>query len=122
MQHLSETETALVLYLTVKDRRTDLGFVGHAGYSVAVIRPNATDLYAATVVTENDRYTRLDVTLGATLEAGEYPLRIYSMSAPTALEADRLGEVERDTLVVTRWSQPYIDHTITESYVERQPS
>lgn len=121
MFHTTDATTSLTLYLTVKDRRTDQGFTGHVAYSVTVERPTATDAYAATTTTENDRYTRLDVTLATTLPAGEYPVVVYSMSAATAATGDRLGEVERGILVVSKSTANYDEHAINTTYREHQP-
>lgn len=107
--------TTLTLYLTTKDRRTDLvASVDHAGYNVVVDGV----AYEATVSSENDRYAKLVITLGEALTAGEYLYQAFSMSASGTSADDRNAEVERGTLRVTKSASNYTEPAVTSSYAE----
>jgi hypothetical protein len=107
--------TTLTLYLTLKDRRTDLvAAVDHSGYNVLI---DGT-AYEATVSSENDRYAKLTVTLGEALSAGEYLYQVFSMSASGTSANDRNAEVERGTLRVTKTASNYSEPSVSSSYAE----
>jgi hypothetical protein len=119
MNNISNNQTVCEVYLTLKRHREDLvAAIDHFGYSISIELPNETQDYECTTTEENDRYTLLEFTLDAFLEDGEYPFKVYSMSAAGVLEADRNELIRVGRLRVTKTATIFTEHTTISGYVE----
>ena len=116
--------TTPTIYLSLEDLKNAKGYAStHESYMIEIEDGEDTILrHAITTSVVNDRFVKGTITLAAALVAGEYRFRVYSMDvAASADPGDKIGEVERGLLTVTRTATTYTEHTgVPDAYKEHE--